>query len=135
MPIFFYKFSKNIVTTLKLQVFWISGIFPTCFSCFLSANTADKKHVDLQKFYQAILLQYSKSQANVLVIKTKKRPQTFENETRKMGSIETKTKSQDSITAKHAVGKPIFSIVNAIYISVWTSDGISRLWILQTNSL
>jgi len=51
MPIFFYKFSKNIVATTKLQFFRISRIFLTCFGCFLSANTADQKHVDLQKFY------------------------------------------------------------------------------------
>jgi len=51
MPIFFYKFSKNIVVTTKLQFFRISGIFLTCFGCFLPANTADQKHVDLQKLY------------------------------------------------------------------------------------
>ena len=39
MPIFFYKFSKNIVATTKLQFFQISGIFPTCLGYFLSANT------------------------------------------------------------------------------------------------
>jgi len=50
MPIFFYKFSKNFVTTAKLQFFWISGIFPTCLGCFLLANTADQNHVDLQRF-------------------------------------------------------------------------------------
>jgi len=44
-------------------------------------------------------LQYSKPQANVLVIETKTRPQTFETETGKMGSLEIKTKSRDGITA------------------------------------
>jgi len=82
MPILFYKYSKNIVATTKLQFFQISGIFPTCFGCFLSANTADKKHVDLQKFYYAILLQYSKPQANVLVIETRTRPQAFETDSK-----------------------------------------------------
>jgi len=43
--------SKNIVATTKLQFFRISGIFPTCFGCFLSASTADQKHIHLQKFY------------------------------------------------------------------------------------
>jgi len=43
-------------------------------------------------------LQYSKPKALVLVIKTKTRPQTFETETRKMGSLQTKTKSRDFIT-------------------------------------
>ena len=70
---------------MKLQFFRISGILLTCFGCFLSANTADQKHVDLQKFYSATFLQ------------TKTRPQTFE--TRKLGSLETKTTSRDSITA------------------------------------
>jgi len=51
MLIFFYKFSKNIVATINLQFFQISGIFLTCFGCFLSANAADEKHVDLEKFY------------------------------------------------------------------------------------
>jgi len=51
MLIFFYKLKKNIVTTTKLQFFRISGIFLTCFGCFLFANTAEQKHVDLQKFY------------------------------------------------------------------------------------
>jgi len=64
-----------------------------------------------------MLLQYSKPQVNVLVIETT-RPQTFETETRKIGGLEIKTKSPDSITAYHSVGKPIFSVVNAMYIYV-----------------
>jgi len=40
-------------------------------------------------------LQYSKPQVNVLVTETKTRPQTFETETWKMGSLKTKTKSRD----------------------------------------
>jgi len=54
----------------------------------------------------------------VPVIETKTRPQTFEIETQKMGSLKAKTKSQDSITAKHVVGKPIFSVINGIYFYV-----------------
>jgi len=51
-------------------------------------------------------------------LQTKTRPKTFETETQKMGSLETKTTSRDSITALDAVGKPIFSVVNAMYIYV-----------------
>jgi len=38
---------------MNLQLFLISGIFPTCFGCFLSdlQMQQTKKHVDLQKFY------------------------------------------------------------------------------------
>jgi len=50
MPIFFYKFPKNIVATTKLQFFRISGVYLTCVGCFLSTNTADQKHVDLPNF-------------------------------------------------------------------------------------
>jgi len=96
MPILFYKYSKNIVATTKLQFFQISGIFPTCFGCFLSANTADKKHVDLQKFYYAILLQYSKPQANVLVIETRTRPQAFETDSKNW-----KSWNRDQISRLH----------------------------------
>jgi len=41
---------KNVITTWKLKYFRISGILPTCFGCFIAADTADKKHVELQKF-------------------------------------------------------------------------------------
>jgi len=51
-------FLKNIITTSKLNFFWISGIFPTCFDHFSPANTVDKRHVELQKFCYAISLQY-----------------------------------------------------------------------------
>jgi len=36
------NFPKYVITTSKLKLFPISGIFPTCFGCVLSANTADK---------------------------------------------------------------------------------------------
>jgi len=44
------RFPKNVNTTSKFKFFRISGIFLTCFDCFLPADTADKKHVVLQKF-------------------------------------------------------------------------------------
>ena len=36
----------------------ISGIFPTCFGCFLPANATEKKLVEIQKLYSSISLQY-----------------------------------------------------------------------------
>jgi len=60
------KFFKNFLEKyhhFEVKLFWISGIFPICSGCFLPADTADKKHVKLQKFSLAISLQCSKSQA------------------------------------------------------------------------
>jgi len=45
----------------KLNFFQISDIFPTCFGCFLRANTTNQKIVELQKFYVTNSLQYSQS--------------------------------------------------------------------------
>ena len=61
-------------------------------------KTAEKKHVELQKFDQAMQLQCSKSYGDRLVtetciaFETETRPETFETETHKNGS-------RDSITA------------------------------------
>jgi len=33
---------KDVVITSELECFQISGIFPTCFDCFLPANTTNK---------------------------------------------------------------------------------------------
>ena len=85
------NFQKN-VTTSKLNLFRISGIFLSCFDCFLPANTTEKKLVELHKFYSAMSLQYSKSQDNRLVTET---CVAFETNTRKNGS-------RDSITDGNA---------------------------------
>jgi len=42
-------FFKNVLITSDLNFFQISGIFPTCFGCFLPANTT-KKIFELKKF-------------------------------------------------------------------------------------
>jgi len=51
MPIFFLQIFKKYCRDYEVAIFSKFGSFPTCFGCFLSANTADKTHVDLQKFY------------------------------------------------------------------------------------
>jgi len=48
--IFSKNFPKHVITTSNLKFFRISGIFPIYFACFSPADTADKKHVELQKF-------------------------------------------------------------------------------------
>jgi len=50
MPIFFLKIGGNVITTWKLKFFQIFGSFLTCVACFLAADKADKKYVELQKF-------------------------------------------------------------------------------------
>jgi len=39
------KFFKNVITS-ELNFFQISGTFPTCFGCFLPANTANKNSLN-----------------------------------------------------------------------------------------
>ena len=148
MPISFYKYSKNIVTSTKLQFFRISGIFPTCFGCFLSANTADQKHVDLQKFHLAIFLQYSKPQVHVLVIETKT------SKFRDWDSTNGKSWDQDQISRLHhwqtCSGETniLCSKCNVhLCLNQWWSLEthfcesrsrrlqVSRLWALQRNSV
>ena len=40
------KFFKYTVITSKLNFFLISGIFPTCFGCYLAANITNKKSLN-----------------------------------------------------------------------------------------
>jgi len=40
-------FGNNVIIISKLNLFQISGIFPTCFGCFLPANTTKEKLVEL----------------------------------------------------------------------------------------
>jgi len=49
---FFQK--KNVVITSDLH-FLISGIFPTCFGCFLPANTTNKKSLNYRNFEKPFL--------------------------------------------------------------------------------
>jgi len=46
----FAEIKKNIVITSDLIFFQISGIFPTCFGCFLPANTTNKKSLNYRNF-------------------------------------------------------------------------------------
>ena len=62
----FLKFFKKMLSSLLSLFFRISGIFPTCFGCFLPANAMNKKLVELWNFYQAISFRYSNSQDNRL---------------------------------------------------------------------
>ena len=52
----FVHFSKkkNVVITSDLH-FLISGIFPTCFGCFLPANTTNKKSLNYRNFEKPFL--------------------------------------------------------------------------------
>jgi len=51
-------FSKKCHHHFEIDFFRISCIFPTCFGRFSPADTADKRHVELQKFCYAISFQY-----------------------------------------------------------------------------
>jgi len=51
-------FSKKCHHHFEIEFFQISGIFPTCFGRFSPADTADKRHVEIQTFCYAISLQY-----------------------------------------------------------------------------
>jgi len=62
--------SKKRCDHFKLSFFRISDIFLTCFDCFLPANTAGKKLVELQKYSKAMSLQSSKFQDNRFVTET-----------------------------------------------------------------
>jgi len=50
IPKFSKNFCKDVITTSKLKFFRISSIFSAWFGCFLSAYTADKEYIELQKF-------------------------------------------------------------------------------------
>jgi len=52
------NFSKKYHHHLEIEFFRISDIVPTCFDRFSPADTADKRHVELQKFCYATSLQY-----------------------------------------------------------------------------
>jgi len=49
------KFSKNVVITCMFYFFQISVIFPTCFGCFLPANTTNKKSLNYKNFTLPVL--------------------------------------------------------------------------------
>jgi len=56
------KFFKKVLSALLSNFFWISGIFPTCFDCFLPGNTTVKKLIELQVLLSHILAILSKGQ-------------------------------------------------------------------------
>jgi len=73
--------SKNVIITSELKIFQISGIFPTCFGCFLPANTNKNRRI-----IQILLNHFC-------AIFKVSRPVAYKTETRKNGS-------RDSITDK-----------------------------------
>ena len=92
----FLQIFKKYCRDYEVAIFSNFWYFSYLFWLFLICKYSRPK---TRWFYSAIFLQYSKPQTNVLVIETKTRPQTFETETRKMESLETKNKSRDFITA------------------------------------
>ena len=78
-------FLKNVIITSDLKFFQISGIFPSCFGCFLPANTTNKKSLNYRNFNQPCrwivfaILEVSRPQ----LFETETRPETFETKTRK----------------------------------------------------
>jgi len=54
---------ENVVITYGLIFFQISGIFPTCFGCILSANTTNKNSLNYRNFNKPFL-------CNVLSLET-----------------------------------------------------------------
>jgi len=54
---------KNVVITSKLNVFQISGIFPTCFGCSFPAKTTNKKSLN----YRNCTIQFL---SNILSLET-----------------------------------------------------------------
>ena len=49
------KFKKNVVITSDLNFFQISGIFPTCFGCFLPTNRTNKNSLNYRNFDKPFL--------------------------------------------------------------------------------
>jgi len=49
------NFILNVVITSDFNFFQISGIFPTCFTCFLPANTTNKKSLNYKNFNKPFL--------------------------------------------------------------------------------
>jgi len=76
------KLKKNVVITSDLNFFQISGIFPTCFGCFLPTNTTNKNLWIIQIFINHFFTVFKVS-----------RPETFETETRPE-TFETKTETE-----------------------------------------
>ena len=87
----------KMFSKMSAEFFQIYTIYPTCFGCFLLANT---------------------TRPATFEIESETRPETFETETRKNGSVkflDPKTRSRDSITNPYAGGtgpddQPSFSI-------------------------
>jgi len=50
-----WNFLQNFVITSDFNFFQISGIFPTCFGCFLPANTTNKKSLNHRNFNKRFL--------------------------------------------------------------------------------
>jgi len=42
---------RDVITTSKLLLFRISGIFGSYFGCFYTCRYSEKKHVDIVKFF------------------------------------------------------------------------------------
>ena len=79
------RFFKKCHHHVWLKFFQISGIFPSCFGCFLPANTTNKKSLNYRNFNQPCrwivfaILEVSRPQ----LFETETRPETFETKTRK----------------------------------------------------
>ena len=80
----FRRIFKNVVIASEVNFFRISGIFPTCFCCFLPENTTNKNRLIIGTLLNHFFATFKVS-----------RRAAFETETRKNGS---RDESRDSIS-------------------------------------
>jgi len=92
----FAEFNQKCRHHFWLEFFFISGIFPTCFGCFLPANTTNKNRWILEILVNHFFAIFKVSRPGTFETKTESRPETFETETRKNGS-----RDRDQVSRLH----------------------------------
>jgi len=95
----FRIFKKTYRRHFYVKFFQISGIFPSCFGCFIPANTTNKNRsiIEILLYHFFAIFKVSRPVA----VETETRPETFETETRKNWSRYSSRdgdQSRDSIT-------------------------------------
>jgi len=86
------KFFKNVVISSKFNFFRISWHFPTCFGCFLPANTTEKNSLSCRSFTKPFL-------CDIQRLKTISCDRDLKPSRPRLAKIELETESRDSITA------------------------------------
>ena len=75
------NFFDNVVITSESSFFFISGIFPTCFVCFLPENTTKKSHWIIEILINHLFAIFEVSRPETFEIETETRTETFKTET------------------------------------------------------